>query len=152
MESPSVLLRGCGRLFLPLGVDQLVEPADLALDRVEAVLLELEGVSVELFPGPGQAGPQAVAPFFHPVPAALKDAQPDLRLRLREEGEVHPEALVVVRRGSGLGEQLGEPLLALRGQPVDDLAAAAGQRRRVAFGSGSPSVIQPRSRMRRSVG
>src|SRR6185437_13115945 len=94
-----VRLRGCGLLFAPLGVDQLVEPADLALDRVEAVLLELEGVSVELLPGPGQRHAEAVAPLLHPPPAALQDAQPGLGVRMREEGEVHPEALVVVRRG-----------------------------------------------------
>ena len=31
----------------PLGLDQLGEPADLAVHRLEAVLLELQGVAVE---------------------------------------------------------------------------------------------------------
>src|SRR5262252_4130968 len=43
---------------LPLGGDQLVQPSDLALDRLQAVPLQLEGVAVDPLPGPGQAGPE----------------------------------------------------------------------------------------------
>src|SRR5689334_20757246 len=40
---------------LPLGGDQFVQPSDLALDRLQAVPLQLEGVAVDPLPGPGQA-------------------------------------------------------------------------------------------------
>src|SRR6266568_2721413 len=41
-----------GRVRPPLGGDQFVQPADLALDRLQAVPLQLEGVAVDPLPGP----------------------------------------------------------------------------------------------------
>ncbi len=119
-----------GRPLPPLVVDQLGQPADLAFHRVETVLLQFERVPVQALPGARERRPQAVPALLDPAPAALQDAQPDIRVGLGEEREVHAERVVVVRLRAGLGEQLGQPLLALDGQPVDHLAAAAGQRRR----------------------
>ena len=45
---------------LPLRGDQLVEPADLPLNRFEAVPVQLERVTVQAFPGPRHRCPDAV--------------------------------------------------------------------------------------------
>src|SRR5215218_580369 len=160
-RDPPALAAGPVRRSVPLaqlGVDQLVEPADLALDRVESVLLQLQRVAVELLPGAGQPGPQAVAALLDPAPPALQDPQPDLGVGLGEEREVDAEALVVVRRRAGLGEQFGEPLLAVRGELVDDLGPLAGQRRHggvrgwIPFGDPAPLAHPPQRRVERAVG
>ncbi len=110
---------------LPFRGDQLVEPADLALDRFQAVPVQFERVAVQPFPGPRHRRPDAVQPLLEPGPAAFQDAQPDVRAGLAEEGEPDAEPVVLPGRGAGLGEDLLQPLLALRGQPVDDLGTAA---------------------------
>ena len=113
---------------LPLRCDQLVEPADLPLHRLKAVPVQFERVAVQALPGPRHRRPDGVQPFLQPGPAALQDAQPDVRAGLAEEREPDTEAVVLPGGGARLGQQLLQPLLALRGQPVDDLRPAAGQR------------------------
>ena len=105
------------------GRDQLGQPADLAVDRFQPVLLQLQGVAVQPLPGAGQRGPHAVGLLGHPLLATLQDLQPDVGPGLGEERQPGAEALVVVGLRTDLGQQLGEVLLALGGEPVDPLAA-----------------------------
>src|SRR5258706_3832733 len=58
-----VLARGL-RVRAPLGSDQLVQPADIALDRFQSVPLQLEGVAVDALPGPGDPGAESLDPLF----------------------------------------------------------------------------------------
>ena len=108
----------------PLLLDQLVEPPHLALAGVEAELVQLAGVAVDLLARAGQHGPQALPPLLHRPPTALEDAHPDLGGRAGEEREVHAEAVVVERLRPRVGQQLGEALLALGGDPVHAPGAA----------------------------
>src|ERR1700754_2928634 len=105
-------------LLCPLGGDQLVEPAHFALARVEAELVQLPGVAVDLRACLGQRRPQPFAALLDGAPASLEDPHPGLGRRAGEEGEVHAEALVVPRLWARLAEQLGEALLALGGDPI----------------------------------
>src|SRR4051794_39783431 len=68
--------RGLGAGVVLLAVDQLGEPADLAVDGVQAVPLQLEGVAVELLLGAAQRVHQPVALPLDRAPATLEDAQP----------------------------------------------------------------------------
>src|SRR4051812_44108917 len=65
-------------LFLlgPLAPDQLVEPADLALDRLQPVVLQLQGVGVDPFPGPAEGGADGLQPFLEPAAPAFEDPEP----------------------------------------------------------------------------
>ena len=110
--------------------DQLVQPADFPLDRLQAVPVQLEGVAVQALPGPGQGGADALHPLLEPAAPALQDPQPDVRPGLAEEGEPDTESVVLPGGGPRLGEQVLQPLLAFGGQPVDDLRPASGQRPR----------------------
>ena len=96
-----------------LGGDQLVEPPHLPLAGVEAELVELAGVVVDLLAGADEGGPQSLAPLLDGPPAALEDAHPRLRRGAGEEREVDAEAFVVPRLRPALGQHLGEPVLAL---------------------------------------
>src|SRR5215469_16261449 len=109
---------------LPLGRDQFVQPADLALDRLQAVPLQLEGVAVDPLPGPGQAGPERLDPLFKPAAPALQNPEPDLSRGQAEEREPHAEPVVLPGRRASLGEQVVQALLSVGRQPVDDLGAA----------------------------
>src|SRR5499427_10919736 len=119
---------------LPLRGDQFVEPAHLPLNRLEAVPVQFERVTVQAFPGPRHRRPDAVQALLQPRPAALQDAQPDVRAGQPEEGEPDAEPLVFPGRGAGLGQQLLQPFLALRREPVDDLRPAPGQGAAERFG------------------
>src|SRR5262249_41405925 len=112
---------------LPLRGDQLVEPADLPLNRLEAVPVQFQRVTVQALPGPRHRRPDAVQALLQPSPAAFQDAQPDVRAGQPEEGERDADPLVSPRGGAGLGQQLLQPFLALRGEPVHDLRPAARQ-------------------------
>jgi len=114
------------------GLDQLGEPADLAVDRFQPVPLELEGVAVEPFPGAAERGPQPLALALDRAPPALQDPQPRVGGRVPEERQPDSEEpAVVVGLRPGLADQFVEALLAFRGDRVDDLSAAAGERWRV---------------------
>ena len=102
-----------------LGGDQLVEPPHFPLARVEAELVELMGVVVDLLPCPGEGCAQPFAALLDRPPAAFEDPHPRVGRGAGEEREVDAEAFVVPRLRSGLGQQLGEPLLAVCGDPVD---------------------------------
>src|SRR4051794_39269123 len=128
-----------GRIGGPGGaalvVDELGQPADLAVHRVQAVSLQLEGVAVEAFAGAAERGAQALPLPLDGAPATLEDPQPGVGGGVPEEGQPDAEqAAVVVGLGTGLAHQLVEAFLALGGDRVDHLAAAAGQRR----GGGPP--------------
>src|SRR5512135_2563216 len=78
------VLGGAARRLLALARDELVEPAHLALDALEPVLLQLEGVAVEPLAGTGQRRAERVEPLLEPGPASLEDAQPDRGLGAAE--------------------------------------------------------------------
>src|SRR5512135_1028509 len=59
---------------LPFRGDQLVQPADFPLDRLEAVLLEFEGVTVDSLPGAGEGGADGFHPLLQPTAAPFQDA------------------------------------------------------------------------------
>src|SRR5688572_19090678 len=115
---------GIGLLFGPFVCDQLVEPPDLALGGVEPQLVQLAGVAVDLLTGTGEGAAQALAAFLDAPSAPLEDAHPRLGRGAGEEREVHAEAVVVPGLGTTVGQQLGEPLLALGGDLVDPAASA----------------------------
>src|ERR1022692_588970 len=61
----------CGlSVRLPLRGDQLVKPADFPLDRLQAVPLQLEGVTVHAFPCPRQTRAETLQPLLEPGPPA----------------------------------------------------------------------------------
>src|SRR3712207_4858695 len=78
-----VLARRSGVVLL--AVDQLGEPADLAVDGVQAVPLQFEGVAVELLLGAAQRVHEPVALTFDGAPPALEDAQPHVDRGVPEE-------------------------------------------------------------------
>src|SRR3954454_3315692 len=82
--------------FPTLDLDQLREPADLPVHRLQAVPLELEGVAVQPLTGAGQRGPQALPLPLDGAPTALEDPQPDVGLGVLEEGEADAEETAVV--------------------------------------------------------
>src|SRR6266566_8529641 len=90
------------RVRPPLRSDQLVEPAHLALDRLEPMLVKLERVAVQPFPGPGEGRPHTVEPLLEPGAPAFEDPQPDVGAGLAEEGEMNAEAVVFPGCRSGL--------------------------------------------------
>src|SRR5215831_8166723 len=90
--------------------------------------VEFKRVTVEPLPGPGHRRPDTGQPLLEPGAPAFQDPQPDVGPGLAEEGEVDAESVVLPGRGARFGQQVLQPLLAVRGQPVDDLRAAAGTR------------------------
>src|SRR5271165_4695174 len=86
--------------------------------------LQLQRVAVDPLAGPGRRRAEPLEPLFELAAAALEYPHPDLRLSQAEEGEVHTESVVLPGGRAGLPEQVVEPLLAVRGQSVDDLGAA----------------------------
>src|SRR3954469_14459414 len=121
-------------LLCALAPDQLVEPPDLALDRLQPVLLQLQGVVVDPLPSPGQRGAYALQPFLEAAAPAFENPQPYVGAGVSEEGEVNSEALVLPGGGAGLGEEILQALLAVGGELVDDLRATrAGRTHRGGF-------------------
>ena len=77
-------------------VDELVEPAHLALGGVEPEAVQLAGVAVDLLPGAGAASarrPSRRSSTRRRLPSRIR--MPHLGGRAGEEGEVDPEAVVV---------------------------------------------------------
>src|SRR5580698_752431 len=109
---------------LALGGNELVKPADFALDRFEPVPLEFKGVAVYSLAGPGRRGPEPLKALLQPAAAALENPHPDIGLSQAEEREVDAEAVVLPGRRTRLGQQILESLLAFRGEPVDDLGSS----------------------------
>src|SRR5260221_4019804 len=72
-----VLARGL-RVRAPLGSDQLVQPADFALYRLQSVPLQLEGVAVDALPGPCEARAERLDPLLKPAAPAFPDPEPDV--------------------------------------------------------------------------
>src|SRR3954468_18199620 len=72
-------VRGARLFGMALGVDQLVQPTHLALDRLEPVALQFEGVAVQPLAGAPKGGPYAFQPFLQPVTTAFEDPHPRLR-------------------------------------------------------------------------
>src|SRR6187551_1832976 len=88
-----------------LGVDELGEPPDLALDRLEPVAVQLEGVLVETLAGPLDGGLRTVTALLEPGPSTFEDAHAHLAVGLAEERQVDPERLVLPRRRAGVAEK-----------------------------------------------
>src|SRR6188472_3410564 len=115
----------------PFGVDELAEPAHLALGGLLAVALEGRGVGVDPLTAAGRGLADPLEVLLHARASALEDAQAHLLLGAGEEGEAHVEAVVVPGRGVGAGDEVGEVLLAAGGELVDDAGALAARRNRV---------------------
>jgi hypothetical protein len=88
-----------------LGVDQVREPVDLTLDRLDAVPLELAGVPVDLLLGHRQLALDPVESLLEAGTTALEHAQPDLHVGRGEEGEPDVEVVVLPRGGTDLRHQ-----------------------------------------------
>src|SRR5215472_7554314 len=114
-----------GRAPGPFGGDQLFEPTDLALTRLEPVALQLERVGVEPLGRAGQDVAQALPALLDPPAPALEDAKAGLLVGPGEEREVHTERGVVEGLRPGLDEQLLEALLAFRGDLVNHPSTTA---------------------------
>src|SRR5690606_33294680 len=97
---------GCRAGDPALGVDQPVQPTDLALDLLESVTLQLEGVVVEPFTGPGSRLAYLLQPLGESGAAPFQDPHPGLSIGLGEQREAHTEVLVLPRRRSGTREHL----------------------------------------------
>src|SRR4051812_11856805 len=117
-------------LLRALASDELVEPPDLTLDRLEPVFLKFERVVVHALSRTGQRRAHALQAFLQPAAPAFEDAQPYIGTGLGEEGEVHAEPLVVPRRGSRFGQQVLQAFLTFGRQPVHDLRATGASRPR----------------------
>ena len=104
--------------------DQLIQPADIALHGLEPVPLQFERVAVHPLAGARERRPQPFHPVLEAAPPALQDPQPDVCPGLAEEREVDAELVVFPGRRARVDELVLEPLLALGGQPVDDLRPA----------------------------
>src|ERR1700761_173653 len=116
--------RGAVCLRPPFLGDQFIQPADIALDRFEPVPLQFERVAVHPLPGAREGRAQPLQPVLEPAAPPLENPEPDVRPGLAEEGEVDAELVVLPGGRARVGEQVLEPLLALGGQPVDDLRPA----------------------------
>src|SRR5690349_18673138 len=103
----------------PLRGNELVEPLDFALTGLEPQLMKLTGVAVERATGPRNGFAQTFPPFLNLTAAAFQNAHPRLCRSPVEESQVHPEAVVGVVVGTGVGHQLPEAPAALVGQLVD---------------------------------
>ena len=88
--------------------------------------MQLERVAVHPLSGPGQSSADTLEALLEPGSPAFEDPQAYVRAGLAEEREMHAEPVVLPRRRAGLREQVLQPLLAVRGQPVDDLRSPAG--------------------------
>src|SRR4051812_4186309 len=77
------------RCRVPFGRDEVVQPADLTLDELQPVSVQLGGVAVRRLAGRGL--PEPCQPLLHPGPPAFEDPQPDLAVDAPEEGEPHVE-------------------------------------------------------------
>ena len=104
------------RVCVALGVDEVGEPAHLALDGLDRVAAQLAEVAVVAAGGVALA----VEALLEPRTTALEDAQPDVGAGAREEREPHVEALVLPRVGPVVGDLLGEHLAPGRRDLVGD--------------------------------
>ena len=164
---------GPGRgLLLALGLDQAVEPGDVVLGRLGAVLDERTGVDVEaLARGPHQVGGE---PTGQLGPPALEQGQAGRRGQVAGEGQAQAEAAGVVgarrllaleelleQRPTGVGDpvHLAGPLRPERGTRAPGpqagaLAAegAGGRYRRAGARPNSVTVTAPDRSRRDSAG
>src|SRR5690349_11386446 len=115
--------RRCRGGDVAFGSDQLVEPADLPLRGVLAVLLQGRGVGVHPLAVLGRRGADGGHGRLETAARALEDAEPDLGLGAGEEPEVDVERVVLPSARTGLLGQLLEVLLAVGGELVDDAGA-----------------------------
>jgi len=104
-------------------LDELGQPADLAVDGLEPVLVQRAGVAVQPFAGAGKRAAHAVALLLDAAAPAFEDLEPDVGARLGEERQPGAEPLVVEGIRTDLTQQLGQVFLALCGEPVNPLAA-----------------------------
>src|SRR5215203_1188284 len=137
----------------PFGVEELAEPADLALGGLLAVPLQRRGVRVEALSAAGVGAADAFEVLLDPRAAPLEDADPHVALGAGEEREAHVEAVVVPRGGVGPGDEPGEVLLAGCGQLVDHSGPLPAGGDRVGRLRDEPAVEQPlERRVERAVG
>src|SRR5664279_5184209 len=126
--------RWVGRFEMAFLVDQLVEPAHLAVGGLEAELVQFGGVGVEAFGGAGDGRSQALPALLDPATATLEDPHPGVGGGPGEEREMHAEPVVGPGLRPGVAKQIGQSLLSLGGDPVRHPRAAGGQRDRVDVG------------------
>src|SRR5665213_2795549 len=107
-----------GSLLLALGIDEPVEPGDVVLGRLGAVLDERTGVDVQAVArGPYEIGGQAPGQLG---PATLEEREAGRGREVAGESEAEPETAGVVGAGRLLAlQQLLDQGRALVGDPVD---------------------------------
>ena len=116
----------------PLGVDQLAEPAHLALDGLHAVPLQGRGVGVEPLAAAGGGLADAVEALLERASAGPRGCAAGPRCSVRAKKAKCTSKLVVLPgRRAGRGDEVGEVLLAVGGELVDDAGALAAGRGRV---------------------
>ncbi|KAJ1684603.1 hypothetical protein LUZ63_020358 [Rhynchospora breviuscula] len=115
---------------LPLGLDEVGEPGELALHRLPAVPLQLGGVPV-LARRRALRLAQPLEALLETGAATLEDPQADVEVGAGEEHEADVEAVVLPRGGPGLGHLRGEVLAT----GVGDLVAPGRASRTTAAGS-----------------
>src|SRR6266508_3832510 len=105
--------------------DEAIQPGDILLGGLAAVLHQRERVRVEALTGSRERCGDGREPFLEVGAPALQQADPGIGRQVLEEREADPEPVVL---GGGLGacllQQSLEELLAFLGDAVDVLAAA----------------------------
>ena len=110
--------------MLVFGGDEVVKPTHFALDFIKAMALQFEGVRVYAFAGPSEVLAHERTALGEPHATALQDGGASTAIRASEEGEVHPEAIVIPSVRPGIGEQGCESQAAGFGDGVRDAIAA----------------------------
>src|SRR5579864_8134723 len=90
--------------------------------------VQFQGVAVHALPGARQSRPDGLHALLEPAAPPLEDPEPYVGPRLPEKREVNAEPVVVPRRRTALAEEVLQPLLAVRRQPVHLHRAPAGTR------------------------
>src|SRR6478672_2352415 len=103
-----------------LGVDEVRQPADLPLHRLDAVALELRGVRVDLLLGQRELVLDAVQTLLEAGAAPFEHAQPDLHVGATEEREPDVEVVVLPRGRTHLRHEALELTVTGLGDLVDD--------------------------------
>src|SRR5690606_11406708 len=142
LRGRAVLRRGAS----PLGGDEAVEPAHLALDLLEPEAPQLQRIFVEPRTRVRRGLAVRLEALGQPGAPALEHAEAGLGVGLREARAPHVEVVVLPGGRAGAGQDRLEVLLALVGQLVDDAAPSEGLR--LGGASGDPWLRLARRRRR----
>src|SRR3954452_20260325 len=87
------------------------------------MLLQLEGVPVEGFPGAPKRTRDLLPALFQPAAPAFEDLQSYIGVGLGEQRQANAEAFVLPRGRAVVAQLLLQPFLAVSGQLVDGATA-----------------------------